>query len=172
MPRAILLIILLVISFIFSSNIANAQEKAADYQLPYPGILPDNPLYPLKAFRDRVVDFLISDPLKKAEFNILQSDKHLNAGIYLLKKGKPDLAESTISKGENYFEKAMGNIREAKAAKMNTQNIAVKLSSSFAAHKKYLSKLKKDSSRDFKIKFTSLGKRVENFGEQVDSLTR
>jgi hypothetical protein len=35
-----------------------------DYQLPYPGILHDNLLYKLKALRDKLVEFLIADPLR------------------------------------------------------------------------------------------------------------
>ena len=50
-----------------------------NYLLPYPGMLPDNPLYMLKAMRDRVINFLIADSQKKAEFYLLQSDKRLNA---------------------------------------------------------------------------------------------
>ena len=76
-----------------------------DYPLPYPGILPDNPLYLMKALRDRVVSIVISDPLKKAQFDLLMADVRLNAAQYLFAKGeeKYSLAETTISKGENYF---------------------------------------------------------------------
>lgn len=86
------------------------QEQATDsaspnieYTLPYPGILPDHPLYPLKVLRDRILLLLIIDPLKKAEFSKLLADKRLNMGIFLIDKGKPVLAESTISKGEKYL---------------------------------------------------------------------
>src|SRR5260370_38981843 len=65
-----------------------------DYQLPYPGILPDNPLYELNALRDRIYGFLISDPLKKSEFDLLQADKRLAVGISLFNKGKKELAET------------------------------------------------------------------------------
>jgi hypothetical protein len=79
------------------------------YDLPYPGVLPDNPLYGLKAVRDRIISFLISDPLKKSEFDLLQADKRVQAGLFLLHREKPDvgLAISTISKGQNYFEEAI-----------------------------------------------------------------
>src|SRR3989344_6985739 len=59
----------------------SATDQVEEYTLPYPGILPDNLLYPIKVFRDRIVSFLISDPLKKAEFNLLQADKRLQAGV-------------------------------------------------------------------------------------------
>lgn len=74
-----------------------------DYALPYPGILPDNPLYFLKIIRDRILEFLIMDPVKKAEFYVLQSDKHLGMGMTLFNQGKAQLAQETISKGEKYM---------------------------------------------------------------------
>ncbi|MBF8250036.1 MAG: LPXTG-motif cell wall anchor protein, partial [Candidatus Levybacteria bacterium] len=72
------------------SDLAAAQtatpssNQEVNYELPYPGLLPDSPLYFLRVTRDKLVSFLISDPLKKAEFDLLQADKRLNAGIYLL----------------------------------------------------------------------------------------
>ena len=77
-----------------------SKNKDIEYTLPYPGILPDSPLYFLKTARDKIVSFLISDPLKKAEFNLLAADKRLNSGIFLFNKGKEKykLALSTISK--------------------------------------------------------------------------
>lgn len=78
-----------------------------EYILPYPGILPDHPLYTLKLIRDRILDFLIVDPLRKAEFYILQADKRLGMGISLLNKGNVELAEKTVSKGEKYLFQAV-----------------------------------------------------------------
>src|SRR3989344_1770388 len=80
------------------------ENKSVDYDLPYPGLLPDHPLYFLKMMRDSAIGFLISDPLKKAEFDLLQADKRLNSGLYLLHNDKDknaELAQSTISKGED-----------------------------------------------------------------------
>src|SRR5260370_21185893 len=64
-----------------------------EYNLPYPGLLPDNFLYPLKTFRDKIISFFISDPLKKASFDVLQSDKRIAAAQALEKeeKGKDSL---------------------------------------------------------------------------------
>src|SRR5690242_14285884 len=54
-----------------------------DYTMPYPGLLPDSPLYSLKVFRDRVISFFISDPLKRSSFDLLQADKRLEGAYYL-----------------------------------------------------------------------------------------
>jgi len=97
-----------------ASGAATTQEKKIEYELPFPGILPDSPLYFLKVTRDRVVSILISDPMKKAEFDLLQSEKRLKAGVALLGKKKNDLGISTIHKGQNYFEEALGEIVKAR----------------------------------------------------------
>lgn len=47
------------------------------YTLPYPGLLPNNPLYFLKSFRDVLLEAMISDPSKKSQFYVLQADKFL-----------------------------------------------------------------------------------------------
>ena len=87
-----------------------------EYTLPYPGILPDNPLYPIKTLRDKIVSFFITDAKKQAQFDLLQADKRLVAGEYLLEEQHPasDLISETISKGQNYFADAITNVTAAK----------------------------------------------------------
>lgn len=59
-----------------------------EYLLPFPGILPTHPLYVFKSLRDKIIEMLITDPVSKAEFYILQADKKLNMGITLAALGK------------------------------------------------------------------------------------
>ena len=180
--RKIILSLVLILLFTFLSfNLAFAQEKlsikeatmssrvqetnkSVEYELPYPGILPDNPLYFLKVARDRIVGLLISDPLKKAEFDLLQADKRLNTGVYLFKKdkNKQALAFSTISKGENYFEEAIAKVKEAKQQKMETNDVLRRLWDSSRKHEEVLKSLG----------FASLQKRTADFEKQVESLRR
>ena len=154
-----------------SSNV-KSEDKKVEYQLPYPGLLPDSPLYFLKMVRDRIVGFLISDPLKKAEFDLLAADKRLNAGIYLLNKDKSKsaLAYSTISKGENYFEEAIKNVREAKKQGMDTNDIIRRLSDSSYKHQEVLTMLRKKAPKELKESFMSLEKRAKDLRKQVESL--
>ncbi len=110
-------IVLLLFAFFFTGRTfaqTSTQTTEIDYTLPYPGILPDNPLYGLKTLRDKFIAFFISDPLKKAEFDLLQFDKRLSIAIALFDKGEKDLAEQTISKGENYFEDGIKNLQTIK----------------------------------------------------------
>lgn len=84
--------------------------QKVEYLLSYPGILPDHPLYKLKALRDAILEFIISDPLKKTEFYILQADKRLGMGMALINEQKSMLAETTVSKGTKYLIKAVDQI--------------------------------------------------------------
>ena len=90
-------------------------QSTSEYTLPYPGMLPDHPLYNLKRVRDYILERLIADPIKKAEFYILQADKRLQMGVFLAAQGKNVLADSTISKGEKYLEKSQGILTGLKA---------------------------------------------------------
>lgn len=175
-------IFILAALFLVNSNLMFGQESVqssqvdpnvsseVEYQLPYPGILPDNSLYFLKAFRDKVVGFLISDPLKKAEFKLLEADKRLNAGVYVFEKGKPDLAESTISKGENYFEEAIREAKSAKAQGMDVSDISRKLFTAADKHGEVISVLESKTDKSRKQKFSSLKKRVSELKTQADLL--
>ena len=78
-----------------------------DYALPYPGVLPDHPLYFMKRVRDAILEVLIMEPVRKSEFYILQGDKRLEMGVMLVEQKKFALAETTVSKAEKYMEKAV-----------------------------------------------------------------
>lgn len=88
--------------FSYSTLTATANEKVA-YELPYPGILPDHPLYIVKIARDRLLDYTTRDPIKKAKLYLLLSDKRAAMALALVQKGKINPAISTLSKGEKYF---------------------------------------------------------------------
>lgn len=151
------------------STTSSGQEKV-DYQLPYPGVLPDSPLYGLKVLRDRIYGFFVSDPLLKSEFDLLQADKRLNSGLFLFNKGKKELAESTISKGENYFDDEIKNLRLAKQQGMEINYLVSNTSRSLKKHAEVLSQLKKQTKGSLKKKFEVLEKRILDLEKQVDQL--
>ncbi len=96
----------------------------SEYTLPYPGLLPTNPLYGLKVFRDNVIGFLITDPIKKAQFDILQADKRLAAGEMLLaERGHTETAITIISKSQNYLFFAVDKAQEAKKKGMDANDV-------------------------------------------------
>lgn len=105
------------------------------YVLSYPGMLPDNPLYFLKSMRDGFVGFLISDPLKKAEFDLLQADKMVSSGVVLAtEKKKQNEALSAFEKGQSFYEEAVMKAEEAKKDGVKIDGIAAQLVSAGSKH--------------------------------------
>lgn len=113
-----------------------------NYPLPYPGILPDNPLYPVKQFRDWILERLVMDPVRKIELNVLQGDKRIQMGILLIGKGKAQLGESTISKGEKYMVLAVNGATVLKDSGTAVPGYVIeKLQNALAKHEEVLNGL-------------------------------
>lgn len=89
--------------FTYSQTVDNAPQQKILYTLPYPGLLPDHPLYIIKTVRDRVLDFTTRDTIKKAELYLVLSDKRAAMSLALADKGKQKMAVTTFEKGEKYF---------------------------------------------------------------------
>ena len=178
--RKIWLSVLFLLIFLLSCNLFSTQSYATEgdlsaspssqtvnYELPYPGLLPDSPLYFLRIIRDRTVGFLISDSLKKSEFNLLQADKRLNAAIYLVNKGNVSLAFTTVSKAENYFLEALDKMDEAKKQGRDIGGIQGNLKSALEKHEQELGFLIEKVSAEFKPSFEKELKRVVSFEQRL-----
>lgn len=87
------------------SNISSfaPPTPAVEYDLPFAGLLPDHPLYLLKASRDRILLFFTHDPVKNLQLKLLFADKRLVMGRLLWEKGSYDLSTSTFIKAEKYL---------------------------------------------------------------------
>lgn len=125
---------------------------SVDYQLPYPGILPGSPLYSLKMVRDRIMDIFISDPLKKANFYLLQADKRVASALLLYQKGDEKMAATTLSKSQKYLEKSLEKAKQAKNSGKDEGDIFSRIKNSAAKQKQEIEILSKKS----KEKETSL----------------
>lgn len=87
------------------STPVRATQTNIVYNLPYPGILPDNPLYVFKIIRDRLLELGTRDNIKKAQLYLLFSDKRIAMALALSRKGKDMQAVDTAAKAEKYFQK-------------------------------------------------------------------
>ncbi|MCJ7792416.1 MAG: DUF5667 domain-containing protein [Candidatus Marinimicrobia bacterium] len=115
-----------------------AAEEEVNYSLAYPGILPDHLLYPLKMVRDRIMLFLTTDPLKKAELYLLFADKRLEAGRMLIEKDKLDLGLETLTKAEKYLEQAVEQEKVAQQAGKKTEDFLNRLSLATRKHEQVM----------------------------------
>lgn len=102
--------------FVMESSGATAvtPDQKVIYDLPYPGLLSDHPLYYVKIVRDRITEFLTRDNLKKAQLYLLYSDKRAAMAVTLATKGKNSQAIDALSKAEKYFLKITPLLKEAK----------------------------------------------------------
>jgi len=139
------------------------------YDLPYPGILPGSPLYGLKAARDRLQEAMISDPLKKSNFYLLQADKRLGASILLFKQKDKDLGEQTLSKSINYLEKSVEKMIEVKKTQEDVLDIFGKVKMSSEKQKLEIERLLETSRGEEAEKLKRNLKRVEEIQNRVDS---
>lgn len=179
-----LLSFLLLSSFLFTPTLVLAQDATpssfiaptpaqSNYTLPYPGILPDNPFYRLKMIRDGIVLFLITDSYKKAQFQLLQADKRLQAGVALIEKDKQTvpLAISTISKGENYFSQAIQTTVHVQSGGRDIGALLGDLQQSSRKHVEVLTNLKKEVPQQ-STAFDSFLRQVKSFQQQLKLLEK
>lgn len=159
--------IILMVSIFYSSAItypvsdAPAQanfesgEPTVNYPLPYAGkVLPDSPLWPLKALRDRVWFTVTTSHIRKAQLALLFADKRLVMSQDLFEKGKPEIALSTFTKAEKYLPIAVEEESIARSQGINTDDFLVQLATAALKHKEIaedLIYLAPDSARPFII---------------------
>jgi hypothetical protein len=142
------------------------------YDLPYPGMLPDNPLYVLKQARDWILDKMIVDPMKKTEFYILQGDKRLAMGLIFSESGKSVLSEQIISKGEKYMNNAVQSLLTLKKqGKDVPAYMTDRLTQSLAKHAEALtSEIAKTTDASIKAGLTGSLDLVSTLQTQVQKL--
>lgn len=110
-------------------------EQKVEYLLPYPGILPDHPLYFLKALRDKILEALIVDPLRKSEFYLLQADKRLNMAIFFGNRGAAAQVAQSVTIAEQFMERTVqGLVAFKKAGSQVPASLVDRLEKSMAKH--------------------------------------
>lgn len=146
-------------------------EEKPEYVLPYPGVLPDSPLYAIKRLRDWILDKLIVDPMRRAEFNVLQADKRLNMGIFLIAKENPALAEEVVSKGEKYLNSAVYSLIALKNEQKEVPTYMVeRLERSLEKHEEVLTGMVANAKEAQKAGFEGSLKLVTKLQEELGKL--
>jgi len=137
------------IRYVFSQNSAPAPRPSVlgetveiDYAFVYSGkILPDHPLWFLKALRDRVWLLVTTNPSRKAELKLLFADKRVVMSKKLFEKGKPALGVSTLTKAEKYLEEAMRQEAENRAKGFDTSEFLMKLAKASLKHRQTIDEI-------------------------------
>lgn len=154
-----------------SETLVKTPQEKVIYTLPYPGLLPDSPLYITKIIRDRINDFLTRDNLKKAELYLLNSDKRISMSLVLASKGKNQLAIDTFIKGEKYFLKIPSLLRAAKKQGGQAPSSFVEtLKLSNAKHKELIEELIKNLPQGLDQSLTQLSNLNQQVKSEIESL--
>lgn len=114
--------------------------SGVDYSLPYPGMLPDNPLWVFKAMRDRVL-ISSSSGLTRAGLVLQVSDKRLVMGKELFDRKNYNLSLSTIAKGEKYLEEAFLVCKDAEVRGENIDGFLETLTKASLTHRQVLEEM-------------------------------
>src|SRR3989344_2900878 len=132
---------------VFPHDVEDIEEHAdeatlkAEYYLPYPGVLPDSPLYKLKAVRDRVQLWLTFAPEEKARKELLFADKRINAAVFLVEGGKEALGVTTATKAEKYMEQAIRRTVKLAREEKDVKSMLGTLITASAKHMEILASL-------------------------------
>jgi hypothetical protein len=112
-----------------------------EYYLPYPGLLPDSPLYKVKALRDRVTLWLTFGEQNKARRELLYADKRINAATFLVQGGKNSLGVTTATKAEKYLETAVNRAVKEAGAGQDAKSLLADLAKACTKHLEILQEL-------------------------------
>lgn len=118
-----------------------ATPAKIEYYLPYPGILPDSPVWPLKALRDKIWLLVTRDPMRRAELALLFADKRVGMAQALVQGAKAEIGVSTATKAEKYLEQAFLEQERAQERGVDTGQFLEKLAKAALKHQEVLESL-------------------------------
>lgn len=178
--KSLFFAILLSVLFIFNLSVVSAQEvsptvsptpAATTYQLPYPGILPGHPFYFFKSLRDKIWGVMISNPLKKAEFDLLQADKSIASAELLFKqKAEKSLIFSQLADAGTYFSEALDKSVAAKKQGMDHNDLTKRMAVANQRHQEVVLEMTKTGSKEDKEKYLSELEKIKELGKRTEKL--
>ncbi len=172
---AALLAVLLTLTF-SSSSFAQSAPYATneakfinvDYTLPYPGsILPDNPLYLLKAIRDNLYNLFIFDPVAKANYDLLMANKRLQYADKLIDKKEYQLSLTTLGKSGNYFDEAIQLAANTKSQGKDVSDLLNNLYLASQKHQQVIYEMSLKTTGDIKYQLELAQVRAKSFQDTV-----
>lgn len=89
-------------------------DQEVQYDLPHPGILPDNPFFAIKSIRDSVSLQITQDPLEKAKMILELSDKRIASAKQIAEKGKHKGTMENLRAAEEQFLQIPALLKESR----------------------------------------------------------
>ncbi|MBU0570346.1 hypothetical protein KKB40_06265 [Patescibacteria group bacterium] len=150
------------------ASVLGEKDINIDYFLAYPGkVLPDSPLWFVKALRDRTWLFLTTNSGRKAELKLLFADKRLGSAKILFEKGKAEVGFSTLTKAEKYLEEASFQEQENREGGADTSEFLRRLSYASLKHFEVTSEIIKMAPEDAKPGIIKAQKYAKNVYENT-----
>jgi hypothetical protein len=120
-----------------------------EYNLAFPGkVLPNSPLWPMKALRDKVWLFITTNKSRRAEIKLLFADKRLGAAKTLFESGNPEVGFSTLTKAEKYLSEASILEKESRLEGDNTTEFQRRLAYASLKHYQTINEIKEIAPQD------------------------
>lgn len=138
-----------------------------DYVLPFPGILPDHPLYPVKKIRDSLLLLMITNPLRKVEFHQLMADKQLNMATFLADKEKYAHAVESLDAGITHQKAALTLVdAEKEALSDHRSSLRERMTKALAKQAEVLTQLEQKLPTEYDEKLTNYGKQIQELTDR------
>ena len=115
--------------------------RAQTNDLPKPGMLPDNPLYFLKSWKEGIGTFFTFGDLKKAERFLNLSEKRLAEAEVLTDKGKSEMVERAVEHYQERLNLALTKVEEVKAKGLDADEVLAKVSEATLKHQAVLAEV-------------------------------
>ncbi len=146
----------------------SSTDVEIDYNLPYPGgVLPDSPLWFLKALRDKVW-LLTASAGKRPEINLLLADKRVVGSKTLFEREKPELGFSSLTKAEKYLEEAGRLEAENRARGEASKEFSLRLAKAALKHRQITEEILKIAPEDAKPKIIT----SQSYSQNVYNIAR
>jgi hypothetical protein len=153
----------LMLGLLFSVKI---MAQGVDYYLPYPGLLPDHPLYWLKMVRDRTQLLTTTKPMAKTERLLLYADKRLGAAWALIDGNKQALGMSTLTKAEKYLYEAVDKSRSLSPNEGDVDQLRARLAKAIVKHQEVLRYLKPKAGDNYASMMDEMLIRLDQYQQQ------
>lgn len=134
---------------ISSQEVLGDKDVDIEYNLAFPGkVLPDSPLWPVKALRDKIWLLVTTNDSRKAEIKLLFADKRLGAAKTLFDNGNAEVGYSTLTKAEKYLSEASQLEKEIRTKGEDTTEFLRRLSYASLKHYQVIQQIKEIAPQD------------------------
>lgn len=138
------------------------------YDLAFPGMLPDHPLFKLKILRDRMQLAMTSDPEARIRLLLRFADKRMLAAAILVDKHSWKLAKETVLKAEHYITLLIPEFYNLEQPL--DQKLLQKFQTASLKHQEVLAKLRERVPADDQIVFSQVIEFSQRNQSEIENL--